>query len=207
MASLSFRLKLVKTFLSRRPENFVGTFSLFLPPLRSRCYSSARSPGAAVVVVGEVEEKPEGQTENVEELIEVVMASENDFPSPPLSPETDEFVNLERRLAMAEEDEEAMGDDGDRSELPDKLEERRQSQEDSSSLQLTERRQLRQFSRADEYLYAMKEDLSEWLNLLYPHVEIDADNFLDRLETGEHLVKVGRQFYLLVVPRGAKKWN
>ncbi len=154
-----------------------------------------------------MEEKPEGQTENVEELIEVVMASENDFPSPPLSPETDEFVNLERRLAMAEEDEEAMGDDGDRSELPDKLEERRQSQEDSSSLQLTERRQLRQFSRADEYLYAMKEDLSEWLNLLYPHVEIDADNFLDRLETGEHLVKVGRQFYLLVVPRGAKKWN
>lgn len=60
----------------------------------------------------------------------------------------------------------------------------------SDPLQLMERRQLRQFSRADEYLYAMKEDLAEWLNLLYG-IDIDADSFMDVLETGEHLIKVG----------------
>ena len=58
------------------------------------------------------------------------------------------------------------------------------------SLQLVEKRQLRTFSRADEYLYAMKEDLAEWFNLLYPHINIDADNFMDTLQTGEHLLRV-----------------
>lgn len=77
------------------------------------------------------------------------------------------------------------------SELQSKLEERRKSVEETEvSLQLLERRQLRQFSRADEYLYAMKEDLAEWLNMLYPYIQIDAENFMDRLETGEHLIKV-----------------
>lgn len=57
-----------------------------------------------------------------------------------------------------------------------------------------ERRQLRQFSRADEYLYAMKEDLAEWLNSLYPLIDMDADNFMNKLETGEHLVQVGGIF-------------
>ena len=80
------------------------------------------------------------------------------------------------------------------SELEEKLEERKRSMELSSSengLQLMERRQFRQFSRADEYLYAMKEDLAEWMNNLYPHIDMDADNFMNRLETGEHLVQVG----------------
>merc|ERR1712228_599463 len=79
------------------------------------------------------------------------------------------------------------------SELEEKLEERKRSMELSSSengLQLMERRQFRQFSRADEYLYAMKEDLAEWMNNLYPHIDMDADNFMNRLETGEHLVQV-----------------
>ena len=58
------------------------------------------------------------------------------------------------------------------------------------SLQLVEKRQLRSFSRADEYLYAMKEDLAEWLNMLYPVVNIDAENFMDTLQTGEHLLRV-----------------
>ena len=49
----------------------------------------------------------------------------------------------------------------------------------------------RSFSRADEYLYAMKEDLAEWLNILYLGVDIDADNFMNKLETGELLLKVG----------------
>ena len=37
----------------------------------------------------------------------------------------------------------------------------------------------------------MKEDLAEWMNNLYPHIDMDADNFMNRLETGEHLVQVG----------------
>ena len=55
-----------------------------------------------------------------------------------------------------------------------------------------EKRQLRSFSRADEYLYAMKEDLAEWLNMLYPNINIHAENFMDCLQTGEHLLRVSR---------------
>lgn len=82
------------------------------------------------------------------------------------------------------------------SELEEKLEERKRSMDLSpeNGLQLMERRQLRQFSRADEYLYAMKEDLAEWLNSLYPLIDMDADNFMNKLETGEHLVQVGGIF-------------
>ena len=79
------------------------------------------------------------------------------------------------------------------SELEEKLEERKRSLDLNSGdngLQLMERRQFRQFSRADEYLYAMKEDLAEWMNNLYPHIDMDADNFMNKLETGEHLVQV-----------------
>ena len=68
----------------------------------------------------------------------------------------------------------------------------KQSDDDPMSLQLVEKRQLRSFSRADEYLYAMKEDLAEWLNLMYPHINIDAENFMDTLQTGEHLLRVSR---------------
>ena len=53
-----------------------------------------------------------------------------------------------------------------------------------------EKRQLRSFSRADEYLYAMKEDLAEWLNMLYPTINVDPENFMDCLQTGEHLLRV-----------------
>ena len=85
------------------------------------------------------------------------------------------------------------------SELEEKLEERKRSLDLNSDngLQLMERRQFRQFSRADEYLYAMKEDLAEWMNNLYPHIDMDADNFMNKLETGEHLVQVGvkQSFY------------
>ncbi len=83
-------------------------------------------------------------------------------------------------------------------ELAEKLDERRRSitnneaasGEEDQQLQLMDRRQMRQFSRADEYLYAMKEDLAEWFNILYPRMDIDAENFMDKLETGEDLVKV-----------------
>ncbi|TRY70630.1 hypothetical protein TCAL_17280 [Tigriopus californicus] len=85
------------------------------------------------------------------------------------------------------------------SELEFKLEERKKSidagGDGETALQLMERRQLRQFSRADEYLYAMKEDLSEWFNMLYPGIDIDADNFMDRLETGEHLIRAKKPYH------------
>ena len=84
------------------------------------------------------------------------------------------------------------------SELEEKLEERKRSLDLNSGdngLQLMERRQFRQFSRADEYLYAMKEDLAEWMNNLYPHIDMDADNFMNKLETGEHLVQVRQHYF------------
>ena len=86
------------------------------------------------------------------------------------------------------------------SELEHILEERKKScsaESAEASLQLMERRQLRQFSRADEYLYAMKEDLAEWFNMLYPGIDIDAECFMDKLETGEHLIKVGQIIFTL----------
>ena len=86
------------------------------------------------------------------------------------------------------------------SELEEKLEERKRSLDLNSGdngLQLMERRQFRQFSRADEYLYAMKEDLAEWMNNLYPHIDMDADNFITKLETGEHIVQVGKHILFL----------
>ena len=44
----------------------------------------------------------------------------------------------------------------------------------------------------------MKEDLAEWMNSLYPHIDMDADNFMNRLETGEHLVQVGTLLLLKI---------
>ena len=64
------------------------------------------------------------------------------------------------------------------------------SDDKSDPLELMGRRQFRSFNRAAEYLYAMKEDLSEWLNMLYCNIDIDAESFLDKLETGEILVEV-----------------
>ena len=133
-----------------------------------------------------------------------------------LSPETSEFVTLERQIMDSNQPNFILGTQSRKSseiqremeaeeqsrqllqsELEEKLEERKRSMELSSTengLQLMERRQFRQFSRADEYLYAMKEDLAEWMNNLYPHIDMDADNFLTRLETGEHLVQVRQDF-------------
>ena len=152
-------------------------------------------------------------------------------PCGPLSPETSEFINLERQLIMDEPNfiigqqspvpnipsvqhnssrksseiqREMEAEEQSRqllqSELEEKLEERKRSMELSSTengLQLMERRQFRQFSRADEYLYAMKEDLAEWMNNLYPHIDMDADNFMTRLETGENLVQVRQEYFFL----------
>ncbi|KAK6620615.1 hypothetical protein RUM43_010907 [Polyplax serrata] len=54
---------------------------------------------------------------------------------------------------------------------------------------LLEARPYRPFKSSEEYLYAMKEDLAEWLNILYSDLEINVDNFMDKLETGVVLCK------------------
>jgi hypothetical protein len=55
---------------------------------------------------------------------------------------------------------------------------------------LKETRSYRPFKSSEEYLYAMKEDLAEWLNMMYPELDINVDNFMDRLDTGVALCKV-----------------
>ena len=107
-----------------------------------------------------------------------------------------------RRVEIASTDEsilevdESLEDDLDlkrefQSELESKLQERKRSIDQGEDLQLMAQRGLRQFTRADEYLYAMKEDLAEWFNMLYADLDMDADNFMEKLETGENLIMVG----------------
>ncbi|XP_072044678.1 uncharacterized protein [Amphiura filiformis] len=45
---------------------------------------------------------------------------------------------------------------------------------------------LRPYKTKDEYLYAMREDLADWLNDLY-HIDITPENFFEKLETGSIL--------------------
>ncbi|KAG1655061.1 GAS2-like protein pickled eggs [Nymphon striatum] len=52
-----------------------------------------------------------------------------------------------------------------------------------------ERRPFRPFKSSEEYLYAMKEDLAEWLNTLYEGLDLNVDTFLERLETGVTLCR------------------
>lgn len=54
---------------------------------------------------------------------------------------------------------------------------------------LLEARPYRPFKSSEEYLEAMREDLAEWLNIMYPELLINADNFMDRLDTGVALCK------------------
>ena len=122
-----------------------------------------------------------------------------------VSPETEEFESLEKSFKeeleqklierKVSETERKASNQCDLvnvrrvSELSGKI-----SDDDPLSLQLVEKRQLRSFSRADEYLYAMKEDLAEWLNMMYPLINIDAENFMECLQTGEHLLRVSKSF-------------
>ncbi|XP_055636802.1 GAS2-like protein pickled eggs [Toxorhynchites rutilus septentrionalis] len=54
---------------------------------------------------------------------------------------------------------------------------------------LLEARPYRPFKSSEEYLYAMREDLAEWLNTMYPELRVNVDNFMDRLDTGVALCK------------------
>ncbi|XP_028172233.1 GAS2-like protein pickled eggs [Ostrinia furnacalis] len=67
----------------------------------------------------------------------------------------------------------------------------------SAGAVLLEARPFRPFKSSEEYLYAMKEDLAEWLTILYPELRINADNFLDRLDTGVALCRVSFIYLLL----------
>lgn len=64
---------------------------------------------------------------------------------------------------------------------------------------LLEARPYRPFKSSEEYLYAMREDLAEWLNMMYPDLRINVDNFMDRLDTGIALCKVSST--ILLFPR------
>ena len=55
---------------------------------------------------------------------------------------------------------------------------------------LLEARPFRPFKSGEEYLVAMKEDLAEWLQTMYPHLGINVDNFMEKLETGVTLCEV-----------------
>ena len=46
-----------------------------------------------------------------------------------------------------------------------------------------ERKSVQNFRDQDEYLYAMKEDLAEWFNVLYG-TNINVENFMEEIETG-----------------------
>lgn len=74
---------------------------------------------------------------------------------------------------------------------------------------LLEARPFRPFKSSEEYLYAMKEDLAEWLQTMYPHLNIAVDNFMGRLETGvalcEHANAVKAQAQEYVEKKQAKK--
>ncbi|XP_050719502.1 GAS2-like protein pickled eggs [Eriocheir sinensis] len=61
-----------------------------------------------------------------------------------------------------------------------------QEPSDGDSIMLLEPRPFRPFKTSEEYLYAMKEDLADWLNNLYS-LDINVDNFFERLDTGEVL--------------------
>ena len=144
--------------------------------------------------------------------------SVSDLTQLPSAPSSEYIKTVEHKRSMSSmelQEQQAMERMALQTELETKLEERKRSLNSSLSsrdsdsgsvlsgsgandkcddkddpLHLMERRQFRSFNRADEYLYAMKEDLAEWLNMLYTDIEIDAENFMDKLETGEILVKV-----------------
>ncbi|CAL4121635.1 unnamed protein product [Meganyctiphanes norvegica] len=57
---------------------------------------------------------------------------------------------------------------------------------EKDNILMLERRSFKPFKTSEEYLYAMKEDLAEWLHNLYA-LEINVDNFFEVLETGQEL--------------------
>ncbi|MGH0176051.1 UNVERIFIED_CONTAM: hypothetical protein FKN15_077979 [Acipenser sinensis] len=59
---------------------------------------------------------------------------------------------------------------------------------DQSNIQSAASKSIRPFKSSEEYLYAMKEDLAEWLNTLYD-LDAQADGFMEALDTGSALCR------------------
>ncbi|XP_028270151.1 GAS2-like protein 1 [Parambassis ranga] len=80
---------------------------------------------------------------------------------------------------------------------------------DQSNIQSAASKSIRPFKSSEEYLYAMKEDLAEWLNTMYD-LDITADTFMDGLATGcalcRHANNVNRaaQEFQLEFPEAAQ---
>ncbi|XP_057687258.1 GAS2-like protein 1 [Corythoichthys intestinalis] len=80
---------------------------------------------------------------------------------------------------------------------------------DQSNIQSAASKSIRPFKSSEEYLYAMKEDLAEWLNTLYD-LDLSADTFTEGLETGcalcRHANNVNRaaQDFQLEYPEAAQ---
>lgn len=54
----------------------------------------------------------------------------------------------------------------------------------------------------------MKEDLAEWLQLLYPYLNIQVENFMEKLETGVVLCEVFiRLSFILIGLVGIRHYN
>uniref|UniRef100_T1KVM2 GAR domain-containing protein n=1 Tax=Tetranychus urticae TaxID=32264 RepID=T1KVM2_TETUR len=64
-------------------------------------------------------------------------------------------------------------------------------------------RAYRNFRSNEEYLWAMKEDLAEWLNILYD-ININADNFIEVLETGVILCRHANNVISKAISSGHK---
>ncbi|XP_076305993.1 GAS2-like protein pickled eggs isoform X2 [Tachypleus tridentatus] len=75
------------------------------------------------------------------------------------------------------------------------------TEDEEFHVMLLEPRPFRPFKTSEEYLYAMKEDLAEWLNALY-ELDITVDDFLERLETGVILCQHANN-----VLRMAREWH
>ena len=67
-----------------------------------------------------------------------------------------------------------------------------QLSEDVIKPQMLQLRDFRPFKTSDEYLWAMKEDLSDWLVTLYPDLNVTPHTFMQCLETGVTLCKVSQ---------------
>jgi hypothetical protein len=68
----------------------------------------------------------------------------------------------------------------------------------SRMVTMERRRSVKPFRTQDEYLYAMKEDLSEWINSLYG-LSTTAEDLLDHLETGSLLCRHAEQVQQYVI--------
>ena len=69
-----------------------------------------------------------------------------------------------------------------------------------------ERKSVKPYSSQDEYLWAMREDLADWFNKLYG-LDIDAETFFERLETGVILCQHANNVQSFILQRLRENGN